>query len=65
MSRNTFKIVLWIGFTALFFIIFCGVSYLMSGDIDLPNAIFFFVLMLFIDKQGIPYLVDHFLPEEK
>lgn len=60
MSDKQLKIVLWVVFTALFFVVFCGVSYLISGSPDLPMAIVFFIIIGLLDKQGISYLVDHY-----
>ena len=60
MSNKALKIVLWIVFTVLFFAIFCGVSYLMSGSPDVLTAIIFFVVMAIVDKKGIGYLVDYY-----
>ena len=60
MSKNTLKIVLWIAFTLLFFVIFCGVSYLISGSPDFVSALVFFVIIGLLDKKGIGYLVDYY-----
>lgn len=60
MSSKQLKIVLWIVFTVLFFVIFCGVEYLLAGSIDWPMAIFFFIVFGLLDKKGISFMVDHY-----
>lgn len=61
MSRNTLKIVLWIAFTVLFFVIFCGMQLLISGKIDWLMAILFFIVLGIVDKKGIGYLVEYYV----
>lgn len=60
MSKDALKIVLWIAFTVLFFAIFVGVSYLISGSPDWGSAVLFFVIIGVLDKKGIGYLVDYY-----
>ena len=40
MTKKQWKIILWIVFTALFFAVFCGVSYLISHSVDWSMACF-------------------------
>lgn len=65
MSRDTLKILLWIGFTILFFVVFCGVDYLLTHSIDWDYAVFFFIVLGLLDKKGIAYLVDYYLPDNE
>lgn len=60
MSKKQLKVVLWIAFTALFFIVFCGVDYLIAGRIDWRMAFFFFIIFGLLDKKGIGYMVDYY-----
>ena len=60
MSEKALRIILWIAFTALFFVIFCGVQYLISGEIDGVMALIFFVVVGLVDKKGIGYLVEYY-----
>lgn len=61
MSRNTLKIVLWIAFTVLFFVVFCGVQFFVFGEIDWMMAFLFFIVLGIIDKKGIGYLVEYYV----
>lgn len=65
MSEKQLKVILWIAFTALFFGVFCGVSYLISHSIDWTMAIVFFVVLGLLDKKGIGYLVEHYIAKAK
>ena len=63
MTKKQWKIILWIVFTALFFAVFCGVSYLISHSVDWSMAILFFPVFGLLDKKGVAYLVDHYIPK--
>lgn len=65
MNEKRLKVVLWIAFTALFFIIFCGVSYLINGRINPSTAVLFFVIIGVVDERGIGYLVDYYVEKAK
>lgn len=60
LTKGQLEAVLWVAFTALFFVIFCSISYVMSGSLDMPTAILFFVLVGLVDKKGIGYLVEYY-----
>ena len=63
MTKKQWKIILWIVFTALFFAVFCSVSYLISHSVDWSMAILFFLVFGLLDKKGVAYLVDHYIPK--
>ena len=63
MTKKQWKIILWIVFTALFFAVVCGVSYLISHSVDWSMAILFFLVFGLLDKKGVAYLVDHYIPK--
>lgn len=65
MSEKRLEIVLWVAFTVLFFVVFCGGQFLISGAVDMPTAILFFVVLGLVDKRGIAYLVDYYMEKRR
>lgn len=65
MTEKQLKMILWIAFTMLFFVVFCGMSYLISHSVDWTMAIVFFVVLGVLDKKGISYLVAHYIAKSK
>ena len=63
MTKKQWKIILWIVFTALFFAVFCSVSYLISHSVDWSMAILFFLVFGLLYKKGVAYLFDHYIPK--
>lgn len=61
MSDKTLKVLLWIFFTVLFFAVFCGVQFWIFNEIDWGMAVFFFIVMSFVDGKGVGYIVDQVL----
>lgn len=64
MSRTTLKVILWIAFIVLFFAVFCGVQYFVFHDFDWGMAVFFFIVMTFVDGKGVGYIVDRVMNKE-
>lgn len=65
MTEKKLKVILWIAFTMLFFVVFCGMSYLISHSVDWTMAIVFFVVLGVLDRKGINYLVAHYIAKSK
>ena len=64
MSRKTLRIVLWIAFTALWFVVWFGTNFLIHGTTDIWEAVFFFVILGLLDTKGVSWIVDHYMPED-
>ena len=65
MTEKQLKMILWIASTMLFFVVFCGMSYLISHSIVWAMTIVFFVVLGVLDKKGISYLVAHYIAKSK
>lgn len=61
MSKQQMRVLLWIGFTALWFVIWFAVKYLLNGTFDVFEALIFFVIFGIIDKGGVDWIVDHYM----
>lgn len=65
MSKQQWRVVLWIGFTALWFAVWFGVKYLLNGTIDVIEALIFFVIFGLIDKGGVDWIVDRYMKDHE
>ena len=65
MSKQQWKVVLWIAFTALWFAVWFGIKYLLNGGFDLIEGLFFFVIFGLISKEGVGWIVDRYMKDHE